>query len=121
MLIQPGMRVQVDKGKQEAAKYTICFPNACFAELPVDDAFVASLKKGNELVLTTLNQAAKAVNFKISLSGFTAAYDGPALDTAAMQRQQQELQAELQRKAKEAQQKLIDAQNSASDEAAPKP
>jgi invasion protein IalB len=119
MLIQPGMRVQVDKGKQEAAKYTICFPNACFAELPVDDAFVASLKKGNELILTTLNQAAKGVNFKLSLSGFTAAYDGPAIDTAALQRQQQQLQEELQRKAKEAQQKLIDAQNSASEEAAP--
>ncbi|HUG62597.1 MAG TPA: invasion associated locus B family protein [Methylomirabilota bacterium] len=117
MLIQPGMRVQVDKGKQEAAKYTICFPNACFAELPVDDAFVASLKRGNELIITTLNQAAKGVNFKLSLSGFTAAFDGPSIDTAALQRQQQQLQEELQRKAKEAQQRLIDAQNSASDEA----
>jgi invasion protein IalB len=119
MLIQPGMRVQVDKGKQEAAKYTICFPNACFAELPVDEAFVGSLKKGNELILTTLNQQAKAVNFKLSLSGFTAAYDGPAIDTAALQRQQQELQAELQRKAKEAQQRLIDAQQNASEQATP--
>jgi invasion protein IalB len=119
MLIQPGMRVQVDKGKQEAAKYTICFPNACFAELPVDDAFVSSLKRGNELILTTLNQQAKGVNFKLSLSGFTAAYDGPAIDTAALQRQQQQLQEELQRKAKEAQQKLIDAQNAASETAAP--
>jgi hypothetical protein len=59
------------------------------------------------------------VNFKLSLSGFTAAYDGPAIDTAALQRQQQQLQEELQRKAKEAQQKLIDAQNNASDAAAP--
>jgi invasion protein IalB len=119
MLLQPGMRVQIDKGKQDAAKYTICFPNACFAELPVDDAFVASMKKGNELILTTLNQQAKGVNFKLSLSGFTAAYDGPAIDTAALQRQQQQLQDELQRKAKEAQQKLIDAQNNASEQAAP--
>lgn len=113
MLIQPGMRVQVDKGKQEAAKYTICFPNACFAELPVDDAFVASMKKGGELILTTLNQQAKGVSFKLSLKGFTSAYDGPAIDTAALQRQQQQLQSELQRKAKEAQQKLIDAQKAA--------
>lgn len=119
MLIQPGMRVQIDKGKQEAAKYTICLQNACFAELPINDDFVSSAKKGGELVLTTLNQQAKAVSFKLSLSGFTAAYDGPAIDTAALQRQQQELQAELQRKAKEAQQKLIDAQNEASQQAAP--
>ncbi|WP_245293260.1 invasion associated locus B family protein [Mongoliimonas terrestris] len=113
MLIQPGMRVQIDKNKQEAAKYTICFPNACFAELPITDDFVAQMKRGNELILTTLNQQAKGVNFKLSLSGFTAAFDGPALDTAALQRQQQELQSELQRKAKEAQQKLIDAQKAA--------
>lgn len=113
MLIQPGMRVQVDQGKQEAAKFTICFPNACFAELPITDDFVTSMKKGGDVVLTTLNQQAKAVSFKLSLSGFTAAYDGPAIDTAALQRQQQELQAELQRKAREAQQKLIDAQRAA--------
>lgn len=119
MLIQPGMRVQVDKGKQEAAKYTICFPNACFAELPINDAFVSSMKKGDEVILTTLNQQAKAVNFKLSLKGFTASYDGPAIDTAALQRQQQELQAELQRKAKEAQQKLIDAQKAADGQANP--
>jgi invasion protein IalB len=118
MLIQPGMRVQIDAGKQDAAKYTICFPNACFAELPITDQFVASLKKGNDLVLTTLNQQAKAVSFKLSLKGFTAAYDGPAIDTAALQRQQEQLQAELQRKAKEAQQKLIDAQKAAEGNAA---
>lgn len=113
MLIQPGMRVQIDNGKQDAAKYTICFPNACFAELPVNDAYVASMKKGNDLVLTTLNQQAKAVTFKLSLKGFTSAFDGPAIDTAALQRQQEQLQSELQRKAKEAQQKLIDAQKAA--------
>jgi invasion protein IalB len=119
MLIQPGMRVQIDKGKQDAAKYTICFANACFAELPITDEFTGAMKKGGEIILTTLNQQAKAVNFKLSLKGFTAAYDGPAIDTAALQRQQQELQSELQRKAKEAQQKLIDAQKAAEGAAAP--
>jgi invasion protein IalB len=119
MLIQPGMRVQIDAGKQDAAKYTICFPNACFAELPITDQFVGSMKKGGDLVLTTLNQQAKAVSFKLSLKGFTAAYDGPAIDTAALQRQQEQLQSELQRKAKEAQQKLIDAQKAAEGQSAP--
>lgn len=117
MLIQPGMRVQVDKGKQEAAKYTICFPNACFAELPITDEFIASMKRGGEIVLTTLNQQAKGVNFKLSLKGFTSAYDGPAIDSAALQRQQEELQAEVQRRAKEVEQKLIEAQKKASESA----
>ncbi|SON55904.1 Invasion protein B, involved in pathogenesis [Hartmannibacter diazotrophicus] len=117
MLIQPGLRVQIDKNKQDAAKYTICFPNACFAELAIDDAFITSMKKGNSLVLTTLNQQGKGVSFPLSLSGFTAAYDGDPLDTAALQEQQKKLQDELQRKAKEAQQKLIDAQKQANEPA----
>ena len=71
MLIQPGLRVQVDAGKQTEAKYGICFPNACYSELVIDDAFVTSLKRGNKLVLTTLNQQAKPVPFELSLAGFT--------------------------------------------------
>ena len=59
MLLQPGLRVQVDEGKQFAVKYGICFPNACYAELEVDDDFIASMKSGNKLIITTLNQQGK--------------------------------------------------------------
>lgn len=114
MLIQPGIRVQVDQNTQVPGKYTICMPNACFAEIPITDDFTASMKKGKDLIITTQNQQAKALNFPISLSGFTASYEGPAIDTAALQRQREQLASEVQRKAKEAQQKLLDAQNAAS-------
>lgn len=114
MLIQPGIRVQVDQNTQVPGKYTICMPNACFAEIPITDDFTASMKKGNNLIITTQNQQAKALNFPISLSGFTTSYEGPAIDTAALQRQRDQLASEVQRKAKEAQQKLLDAQSAAS-------
>ncbi|CAI9402165.1 hypothetical protein ANOBCDAF_00851 [Pleomorphomonas sp. T1.2MG-36] len=114
MLLQPGIRVQVDQNTQVPGKYTICMPNACFAEIPITDDFTASMKKGKDLIVTTQNQQAKALNFPISLSGFTASYEGPAIDTAALQRQREQLASEVQRKAKEAQQKLLDAQNAAS-------
>lgn len=113
MLIQPGIRVQVDQNAQVPGKFTICMPNACFAEIPITDDFIASMKKGKNLIVTTQNQQAKALNFPISLSGFTASYEGPAIDTAALQRQREQLASEVQRKAKEAQQKLLDAQNAA--------
>lgn len=118
MLIQPGIRVQVDQNTQVPGKFTICMPNACFAEIPITDDFIASMKKGKDLIIITQNQQAKALNFPISLSGFTTSYAGPAIDTAALQRQRDQLASEVQRKAKEAQQKLLDAQNAASGAAA---
>lgn len=110
MLIQPGLRVQVDAGKQSEAKYGICFPNACYSELVIDDEFIASLKKGSNLILTTLNQQAKQVPFQLTLVGFTKVYDGAPIDAAALQQKQQELQSELQKRAEEARQRLIEKQ-----------
>lgn len=113
MLIQPGLRVQVDAGKQTEAKYGICFPNACYSELVIDDAFVAQLKKGTKLVLTTLNQQAKPVPLELTLAGFTKVYDGAPMDVAEIEKKQEQLQNELQRRADEARQKLIEKQQSA--------
>jgi invasion protein IalB len=113
VLIQPGMRVQVDQGTQSEANYTICFQNACFAELVIDEAFIASMKRGNTLILTVLNQQANAVNFELTLAGFTAAYDGPPLDLEAQQAEQQRLEEQTQRAAAEAAQRIIDAQRAA--------
>ncbi|MEW5421780.1 invasion associated locus B family protein [Amorphus sp. 3PC139-8] len=117
MLIQPGLRVQIDGGKQQQARYSICFPNACYAELVIDSAFVNQMKAGGNLKLTTLNQQGKPVDFDVTLSGFTATYDGEALDPQALRQQQQELQDELNRKAQAARQRLIDEQRKASDAA----
>lgn len=113
MLIQPGLRVQVDSGKQTEGKYGICFPNACYSELVVDDAFIGTLKAGGKLILTTLNQQAKPIPMELTLSGFTKVYNGEPTDVAELQRKQEELQNELQRRADEARQKLIDAQKGA--------
>lgn len=110
MLIQPGLRVQIDNGKQTEAKYGICFPNACYSELVVDDNFIASMKKGGALKLTTLNQQAKPVPFELSLIGFTKVYEGEPIDAAALQQRDQRLQSELQKRAEEARQKLIEKQ-----------
>ncbi|MEJ8475935.1 invasion associated locus B family protein [Roseibium algae] len=112
MLIQPGLRVQIDNGKQVQAKYGICFPNACYSELVIDAAFVNSMKQGGKLVLTTLNQQAKAIPLELTLIGFTKVYDGAPMDVAELQKKQEELQSELQRRADEARQKLIEAQKS---------
>ena len=110
MLLQPGLRVQIDDGEQKEVKYGICFPNACYGELEINDEFIASLKNGGKLTLTTLNQQAKPVNFPMTLAGFTKAYDGSGLDTVAQQARESELADALARRAESARQKLIEQQ-----------
>lgn len=110
MLVQPGLRLQVDKNTQKEIKYGICFPNACYAELPIDPSVITEMKRGNSLVLTTLNQQAKAINFKLTLVGFTASYDGEAIDPAQLKAQQETLRDELQQKAEAARKRLIEQQ-----------
>ncbi|QUS53959.1 invasion associated locus B family protein [Pseudovibrio brasiliensis] len=113
MLIQPGLRVQVDGGKQSEAKYTICFPNACIAEMVIDDTFIGGLKKGGKLIITTLNQQGKARPFDLTLKGFTRIYDGEAIKPEELQAKQERLQSELQKRAEAARQKLIEQQRQA--------
>ncbi|GLK57569.1 hypothetical protein GCM10008170_35890 [Methylopila capsulata] len=106
LLIQPGVRVAVDQNQPVTGKYSICFPNACYAEVEVTDAFFANVKKGNNLVVQAMNQQAKTVNFPISLSGFSKAYDGPALDPKVVQQERDRLNAEMNKRAEEARDKL---------------
>lgn len=110
MLIQPGLRAQIDDGKQYELKYGICFPNACYAELPVNADFVKALKAGNRLTIITVTPEAKGVTFPMTLAGFTRAFDGPGLDAAAAAARQDELNKALQLRAEEARRKLIEQQ-----------
>lgn len=119
MLIQPGLRLQVDSGKQYPIKYGICFPNACYGELDVDNDFVAALRKGKQLVLTTLNQQAKGVAFPMTLAGFGKAYDGKGLDAAGQAARQEDLNKALQARAEQARKKLIEQQQKEGGAAAP--
>ena len=110
MLLQPGLRAQIDDGKQYEIKYGICFPNACYGELEVNSAFVDALKGGSKLVITTVTPQAKGVSFPMTLAGFTKAYDGKGLDAAAAKARQDELNKALQLRAEEARKKLIEQQ-----------
>ncbi len=106
VLIQPGMRVGVDNGKQDEAKFTICFPNACYGELTVSDQMNADFKKGQALVVKAINVQQKPMQFAFGLSTFKAAIDSVGIDPTAGQQSQEQLQQQLQKKAEEAAKKL---------------
>ncbi|MGJ8571072.1 MAG: invasion associated locus B family protein [Hoeflea sp.] len=112
-LIQPGINLQVDGGQAQRLEYAICMPETCVAETLLTDAMVAAFKKGGELVLTSVNYQRTPNPLKISLEGFTQAYDGDPIAQSELQERQRLLQEEMVKKADEARKKLEDAQAAA--------
>ena len=115
MLIQPGLTISIDGEQEREAKYGICFPNACYSELVIDEEVVTGFKKGEEITITTFNQQAQKVPFTLTLIGFTNTYDGPPMDPEEIQQKQQQLQQNLEQRADSAREKLIEEQRKASE------
>ncbi|MEB2843440.1 invasion associated locus B family protein [Rhizobiales bacterium RZME27] len=112
-LLPPGITMQIDGGKGQKMDYTVCLPDKCIAEAPLTDANLAALKKGTEVVFTSVNFRRAPNPIKITLSGFTGVYDGPAISESQVAESQRSLQEGMQKKAEETRKKLEDAQNAA--------
>jgi invasion protein IalB len=91
-MMTPGVGLQVDGGKAQKVDYAVCFPDRCVAEVALSDALVASFKKGTEMTLTSVNFQNQPNPIKVSLGGFTAAFDGPPLQQADIEDRQKKLQ-----------------------------
>ena len=91
-LVPPGIGMQIDNGKAQKLDYAICFPDRCIAEVPLSDQLVANLKKGSVITLTSINFQNQQNPIKVTLEGFTGAYDGPALQQSDIEDRQKKLQ-----------------------------
>jgi invasion protein IalB len=109
-LIQPGVQIKIDDGEPTGVKYVVCTPGECLALGEINDDYITKLKSGGKMIVSMLNPQGKAVNFDLSLVGFTATYDGPGIDPQEAQARQQKLEDELKRKADEARQQLLQLQ-----------
>ena len=105
-ILAPGVRFTVDQGVAQAGKYAVCFPNGCFAEVPVKDDTIAALKKGTTMSISVQNQFAREVVFQVPLSTFGKVFDGPAIDPAVLAEQQKKLQEQMQKQAEEMRKKM---------------
>lgn len=112
-LIPPGIKLRVDDKQETALPYVYCFPQSCMAEVKLDDDLIKVLKGGGKLTVTSTNFQSKENPIEITLSGFTAVYDGPPLKQAELENRQRELQDELRKKAEETRKKLQEAQDAA--------
>ncbi|MGO7077482.1 invasion associated locus B family protein [Rhizobium johnstonii] len=112
-LVPPGIMMQIDGGKGQKLDYAVCLPDKCTAEIPLTDAMIASLKKGSDVIFTSINFRRAPNPIKISLEGFTGAYDGEPVSENKLAESQRSLQEGMQKKAEEARKKLEDAQKAA--------
>lgn len=112
-LIPPGVMMQIDGGKGQKIDYAVCFPDRCTAEIPMTDAMIAALKKGGEVVFTSINFRRAPNPIKLSLEGFTGIYDGEAITQNQAQERQRLLEEAMQKKNEESKKALEDAQKAA--------
>ncbi|MGH1589947.1 invasion associated locus B family protein [Methylobacterium phyllosphaerae] len=107
LLLQPGIRFNVDSQSPTAGRFAVCFPNGCFAEAGgVDAGVIAAMKKGTTLNVSVQNQTQREVTFAVPLAGFGKAFDGPAIDPKVLEEQQKKLQAELEKRSEDMRKKL---------------
>lgn len=112
-LVPPGIALQIDGGKAQKLDYVICFPDRCVAEVPLSDGLVGSFKKGTDLVLTSVNFQNQPNPVKVTLKGFTGAYDGAPLQQSDIEDRQKKLQEFVKKNDEDFAKKLKDEQDKA--------
>ncbi len=91
-MVPPGIGMQIDGGKAQKLDYVLCFPDRCIAEAQLSDQLVGSFKKGTIVTFTSVNFQNQQNPVKVSLEGFTGAFDGPPLQQSDIEDRQKKLQ-----------------------------
>ncbi len=111
MQLQHGTRIIVDSNQPQQSPYVICFQNGCMSDYEATPEMIASMKKGQNLVVQAINSNGAALTLPLPLAGeFAKAYDGPPTDPKAFEENQKKLQEELQKRAEEQRKKLESTQ-----------
>lgn len=119
MSLQPGIRVVLDQGQPQQMRYEVCMPNACFAQIEVQNDFITRMKRANALSIQVVNMNGRAISLGMELRGFAASYDGQPVDPRAYEESQRRLAEELQRRGEEAQRRLQQQQSTPAAPGAP--
>jgi invasion protein IalB len=106
MQLVHGTRVIVDSNPPAQSPYVICFANGCMSDYEVTPELLASMKKGQNLVVQAINSNGAPLTLPLPLAEFAKAYDGPPTDPKVFEETQKKLQEELQKRAEEQRKKL---------------
>lgn len=114
-MLPPGVGLQIDDAQPQKLDYLICPPNPdrCIAEGALTDEMIAAFKKGSELTVIAINHQNQRNPIKVSLSGFTDAYDGEPLQQSDLEERRKQLQEYVNKNNDEFTQKLKEEQEKA--------
>ena len=70
MQLMHGTRIIVDSNPAAAEPYVICFANGCMSDYEVTPEMLASLKKGQNLVVQAINSNGAPLTLPLPLAGF---------------------------------------------------
>jgi invasion protein IalB len=110
MALQAGMLVRVDQERAVPAKFGTCLVNGCFAGIDLGNDMLQQMRRGQNAFVTVRDARGLALDLTLPLATFARALDGPATDVRTIEEQQQRLQAEMNRRAEEARQRMIQQQ-----------
>jgi invasion protein IalB len=120
-LLSPGFRLIPEKGEPIAGRFAFCLPQGCFAEAELSSAGVNALRKSAAASVVVKNQANNEVTFVVPMKDFAGAYDGPPMDPKVIEQQNQELQHQLEEKARQQREQLEKQQSGAQPTPTPTP
>jgi len=100
LLLQPGVKLQVDQNKAEDGKYGMCAADGCVAQMVATDALLGQMKKGTSLTVTAQGQAANPIEFAFPLATFKDAAEGKPIDAVALKKREEAIAAENAQKQK---------------------
>ena len=107
MQLVHGTRIIVDSNAPLQGPYVICFQNGCMSDYEATPELIASMKKGQNLVVQAINSNGAPLTLPLPLAGeFAKAFDGPPTDPKVFEENQKKLQEELQKRAEEQRKKL---------------
>ncbi|ABD07548.1 Invasion associated locus B [Rhodopseudomonas palustris HaA2] len=110
MQLVHGTRIIVDSNAPQQSPYVICFANGCMSDYEATPELLASMKKGQNLVVQAINSNGAPLTLPLPLQetggSFAKAYDGPPTDPKQFEETQKKLQEELQKRAEEQRKKL---------------
>ncbi|HTC96889.1 MAG TPA: invasion associated locus B family protein [Bradyrhizobium sp.] len=109
MQLVHGTRIIVDNNAPLQSPYVICFQNGCMSDYEATPELLASMKKGQNLVVQAINANGAPLTLPLPLGEFAKAYDGPPTDPKQFEETQKKLQEELQKRAEEQRKKLEQA------------
>jgi len=94
-----GTRVIVDNNAPLQSTFAVCFKNGCMSDYEGTAELLASLKKGQNLVIQGISSNGAAISTPLPLAEFAKAYNGPPVDPKAFEEAQKKLQEDMKRRA----------------------